>query len=65
MSSKQREPRPLRDPFTSPDLALSEEESHREHSAALAATVFRSARIDDELVFELDQGCLRLRALKP
>jgi hypothetical protein len=40
---------------------LSEEASHREHCAALDATLFRpQAPSGDEVVFELDEGCLRL-----
>jgi len=41
---------------------LSEEASHREHCAALDATLFRRhADSGDEVVFELDKGCLRLQ----
>ena len=39
--------------------ALSEEQSHREHRAALEATVFGRA-LRDELIFELEAGRLRL-----
>jgi len=41
--------------------APSEEEIHREHRAALEATLFRDSRSCDELVFELESGLLRLR----
>lgn len=40
--------------------SLSEEQSHREHRAALEATVFGRRLRDDELVFELEAGRLRL-----
>ncbi len=43
----------------------SEPESHTEHQAALAATLFRSASDPFELVLELDSGELRLRPESP
>ncbi len=39
---------------------LSEEQIHREHSAALAATIFHDPSSRDEVVLELDSGLLRL-----
>ena len=42
--------------------ALSEEQSHGEHRAALEATLFEKPCVDDELVFELEGGQLRLHA---
>jgi hypothetical protein len=39
----------------------SEPESHIEHQAALDATLFRTARASNELVFELEAGELRIR----
>jgi hypothetical protein len=62
MSSSQRTRRSIPDSPHNPDLALSEADSHREHAAALEATVFRRPGTEDELVFELDGGHLRLRA---
>lgn len=38
----------------------SEEESHREHRAALEATLFHDPTRGDEVVLELDSGLLRL-----
>ena len=40
--------------------ALSEEESHREHRAALEATLFRKRASEDEVVLELAEGQLRI-----
>ena len=39
----------------------SEEEIHREHRAALEATLFRGAGPHDELILELDRGLLYVR----
>jgi hypothetical protein len=39
---------------------LSEEQIHREHSAALAATLFHDPGSRDEVVLELESGSLRL-----
>lgn len=50
------------DPWRLVRESISEEDSHREHAAALDATLFRKPGCDDELVFELEGGCLRLRA---
>jgi hypothetical protein len=44
-----------------PYFSLSEEASHREHCAALDATVFRRDGKVEEVVFELEDGCLRLQ----
>jgi len=44
-----------------PARSLSEEASHQDHHAALAATVFGRLRPEDELVLELDAGQLRLK----
>jgi hypothetical protein len=38
---------------------LTEEDSHREHRAALEATLFRVSGVDEELVLMLDGGELR------
>jgi hypothetical protein len=62
MSPHQRKPVPESESWPKPELALSEEDSHREHAAALAATIFRRAGCEEELVFELEGGHLRLRA---
>ncbi|MBW2230103.1 MAG: hypothetical protein JRG92_13400 [Deltaproteobacteria bacterium] len=62
MSSSQTKPEPVTESWHSSELPLSEAESHREHAAALAATVFRKSGADDELVLELEGGRLRLRA---
>jgi len=40
--------------------SLTEEQIHREHSAALAATLFHDPSSRDEVVLELDSGLLRL-----
>lgn len=42
-------------------ITLSEEASHREHCAALEATLFRRDGEHEELVFELDGGRLRMQ----
>ncbi len=59
-SSPSREFACCRDAPEARASALSEEESHREHRAALEATLFVSAGAEDELVFELEDGKLHL-----
>jgi len=41
-----------------------EEDSHREHRAALEATLLQTASPVDELIFELEDGRLSLRATR-
>lgn len=58
-------PVPNPHPFDAPEWtetfhrSLSEEDSHREHRAALDATVFAGCAARDEVVFELEDGELR------
>lgn len=63
------QPKPLHDEWTDADgiarpgpevASLSEEQIHREHAAALAATLFHDPSSRDEVVLELDSGLLRL-----
>ena len=63
-SSKSQQTRRSPDPdgpvCAGSDTGPSEEESHREHRAALEATLFHDPASPDEVVLELDSGLLRL-----
>jgi hypothetical protein len=48
-----------RDFRVEPPRPLTEEDSHREHHAALEATLFKGRGTDDEVVLVLDDGELR------
>jgi hypothetical protein len=59
VSPKTRRPAPVEHAW--PTHSLSEEASHREHHAALEATLFERRDAADEVVFELESGELRLQ----